>query len=213
MASIIQANKTDANATLKWNCISRITITNTTNVNDETQKLNIKLNAIADVNAPDNVYTRTTKGMPIKVGPYFGQTWFVRNWADNHAYTTTYDTSAFNPNNETILDWKSGITFMMLDEPYNISELIMANDVANVPFTVTVTMGTVLYDPVWWNKWETEKLGQTSGYYQNFLGKYVYHYFAGVTYLYEAPDITKFPIAVGNYDFGYSSFCPFVVWT
>jgi hypothetical protein len=213
LASLIQANAADAAATLKWDCIARIAITNTTNLNDNTQSLNLSFKAINDPQAPDSAYKRTKKGVPINSWPYLGSSWFVQNWTNSHNYVTFYDSNAFNPFNETTLEWKYGFTFMMLDEPYQISQLIMQNDdSSNAAFTVTVTMGTVLRDTKWWNTWEAAKLGQTTSGIagmDTYLGRYVYDYWDGITFMYENQ---MPPGTLAAYGFSRNPVCPFVVY-
>ena len=142
LAILLNANALDNAAVLKWDVITRFVITNTTHVNDPTNPLNIKLSVRRDPNnkLPGNWAKRPLMDYVENFMDFI----FTTNMSVEHPIMTWYDSHPLNPKNTSDL---VGMYYMLLYDVYKYIEPIFVNNTENVPFTLTVTLGTLLGEP------------------------------------------------------------------
>ena len=150
LGPLLYANMMDNNAILKWDVISRMIITNTTHFNDPKNNVDLDVQFLRDPNAV--LWSSRLENVKVfpKYDDFLDRT-FINNSkpvADANSpakkFTTWYDSHPKNPANTTR---ESGFYFMFLNRVYNFLQMIFSNNIENVPFTLTVTLGTLLAEP------------------------------------------------------------------
>jgi hypothetical protein len=144
LAPLIYANAVDTNAQIKWNVLTRLVITNTTHLNDPKNVLNMSVKCIKDTAA---IVPAKLSKLNLDENPrYFIEQFFNTNVTDDHPACTSMDSSIYNPKNTTTT-WRVGMFYMLLNDTYKFLQLKFINQTLNVPFTLTVTLGTLLSEP------------------------------------------------------------------
>ena len=142
---LLYANKMDVNARLKWDVITRLVVTNTTHVKDPNN--NVDLNIILSKDPISVVchdklrYMKTVSFTPPNGLRYlFADNSIALDYNNpNKKFTTWYDS---HPKNQS--ERSRGMIYMLLNEIYDVVQLMFVNVIDNVPFTLTVTLGTLL---------------------------------------------------------------------